>query len=438
MYDSELPLWHLFNRLQAAGLPLGIGEYQAVLQALRGGFGLADRAALRRLCATVWVNSPQEREILDFHFGQIFLPPVKKGEGGKGKGESRPQQHWSRPAIALLLTVTLGTAIAQVLARIQPETPLPQPEPTPELPEPTPTPGGPAVLPPEPQPESNRLPWFIGAGLLGLTTAIAFWQWQRRRRNVPVQSPNSPTRLTQILLHNTDEIQVAQAMQQQQAPTSAQRRFFSQAYFPVTHRQMKQSWRYLRRFQRQGRKTELDLAATVQRIGQQGLLLEPVLRSPRVNHTELLLLLDTDGSMVPFGRLAQNLAETAQTAGRLRRTTVYYFHNCPGAFLYRDRYHLEGVPLPQVLANHDPRPTVVLIFSDAGAARRGMNPTRIQQTQLFLQSCQARFGQVVWVNPLPESHWSETTAAEIAAQVPMFGLSRQGFQGAIDRLRGRS
>jgi hypothetical protein len=47
---KDLPLLELFTRLREAGLPLGIDDYQAVLQSLKAGYGLPDRAALARLC----------------------------------------------------------------------------------------------------------------------------------------------------------------------------------------------------------------------------------------------------------------------------------------------------------------------------------------------------------------------------------------------------
>lgn len=51
---NELPLQELFTRLREAGLPLGIGEYQLVLQSLQAGFGMTDKGALKRLQYLGW------------------------------------------------------------------------------------------------------------------------------------------------------------------------------------------------------------------------------------------------------------------------------------------------------------------------------------------------------------------------------------------------
>ncbi|MCT7997086.1 hypothetical protein [Laspinema olomoucense] len=52
MKINDLPLRELFDNLRQAGLVLGIEEYELLLEALMKGFGIADEAALKRLCKT--------------------------------------------------------------------------------------------------------------------------------------------------------------------------------------------------------------------------------------------------------------------------------------------------------------------------------------------------------------------------------------------------
>ncbi len=140
-------------------------------------------------------------------------------------------------------------------------------------------------------------------------------------------------------------------------------------YLPVTQRQMKQSWRYLRRFVRDGVPTELDIEATVRHIAQNGMLLNPILVPPRKNQTELSLLIDQDGSMVAFHSLSDRLVNTAVRGGKLGEAGIYYFHNCPIDYLYHDAKHQQAIPLEQWAGQVTRNRSVVLIFSDAGAAR---------------------------------------------------------------------
>jgi uncharacterized protein with von Willebrand factor type A (vWA) domain len=206
---------------------------------------------------------------------------------------------------------------------------------------------------------------------------------------------------------------------------------------PVTLRQMKQGWRYLRQFSREGAPTELDLEATIQQVSQQGILLSPVLVPRRTNRIELLLLIDRDGSMVPFHHFAQELADTAFRGGRFSRVRVRYFHNCPDESLYRDPYHLEAEPIDDCLLNLPKARTVCLIFSDAGAARGGLNSRRRRLTKFFLKELGQHVRYIAWLNPVPRQRWETTTAEDIATLVPMFEVNRQEFYRAIDVLRGR-
>src|SRR5438046_8141000 len=81
MSAYDLPLLKLFHRLRQEGLPLGIEEYELLLQALQAGFGVADQAALARLCKTLWIKAPDEDEeahLFDQHFKEIMSQPVAR------------------------------------------------------------------------------------------------------------------------------------------------------------------------------------------------------------------------------------------------------------------------------------------------------------------------------------------------------------------------
>jgi uncharacterized protein with von Willebrand factor type A (vWA) domain len=257
----------------------------------------------------------------------------------------------------------------------------------------------------------------------------------------PVPEPDEET-LTPISALNQelkDEVQVAQAIHQgtrSNSDTPLSSFTESSEYFPVTSRQMKQSWRYLRRFIRQGPPIELDVEATVQQMSRQGMLLHPVLKPRRVNRNELLLLVDQDGSMAPFHSLSERLAETAIQGGRLGKASIFYFHNCPIQHLYQDPYHQIAEPIGEILAKLHPEYAGILIFSDAGAARGAFSRERLDLTAEFLDQLRQKFRHIAWLNPLPRDHWTGT-AEEISKIVPMFELSRQGLNQAIDVLRGK-
>ncbi|NEQ10750.1 MAG: VWA domain-containing protein, partial [Moorea sp. SIO4E2] len=273
----------------------------------------------------------------------------------------------------------------------------------------------------------------IGGG--SLLTVWVFWNIIKSR-NRPQETLFKPV----LIIHEIDELQIAKTVRQSSRKTKpgfSDRIVITTGYYPVTRRQMKQSWRYLRSLVREGPRTELDIEATVNQIGRQGLLLEPVFISPRVNRTELLLLIDQGGSMIPFHRLSHRLTETALQAGRWGKTTIYYFHNCPVDYLYHDRDHLEAESITMIFSQLPVQWTVVLMFSDGGAARGGLNPQRIELTKAFLGQLKQQVRAMAWLNPMPCNRWNGTTAGEIRPLVPMFEFSREGLQNAINVLRVR-
>ncbi len=249
-----------------------------------------------------------------------------------------------------------------------------------------------------------------------------------------------PTITSETILKLEDDVRVAQMMSQAASRDETAYSQFIQTdeYLPVTRRQMKQSWRHLRRSVREGPPVELNVDATVKIIGRQGIFLDPVLIPRRVNRAELLLLIDQGGSMVPFHVLSRRLVETAVRGGRLGRAGIYYFHNCPLEYLYRDPAHCKAESLKSILNQSYQEQAGVLIFSDAGAARGGYDWERCELTKEFLRQFRQKLRYIAWLNPVPGKRWPGTTAGEIMQLAPMFDVSRRGLDNAISVLCGRT
>jgi uncharacterized protein len=467
---EELPLQELFTRLREAGLPLGLNDYQAVVKAMQGGYGVADRASLARLCRMLWVRSDDEQRVFEYCFAELMedsvnppiledlepgsVPPELWANGRFELLKNLLKSPWGIPIVIFLLGLMTWSAITLISRLSQPDkkpslptkpenvaiAPVPV-QPVPAVPQPAPSTPAPK---PQSSPAGIGVWWLfllqlLAAAVTAIGIILLLRRIQQSRSAKPKQRPShhpiQKNQSKQLLNDSHDEVQIAKAMQK-----SAHRNANAGSltdYLPVTQRQMKQSWRYLRRFVREGVPTELDVAATVRHIAQNGMLLNPVLVPPRRNQTELLLLIDQDGSMVAFHSLSVRLMETASRGGRLGDAGIYYFHNCPIDYLYHDPKHQEAEPLGDWFGQVSRSRSVVLIFSDAGAARGGVNPERIVGTKKFLAELRPQVRYVAWLNPLPKSRWEGTSAGVIAQLTPMFEISRQGMDGAISALRGR-
>ncbi|OCR02804.1 hypothetical protein BCD67_18255 [Oscillatoriales cyanobacterium USR001] len=208
-------------------------------------------------------------------------------------------------------------------------------------------------------------------------------------------------------------------------------------YFPADFQQMRQSWLTLNSPEFGSIPTEIDIDGTIADVQKNGIFFQPVLIPPRQPTIELLLLIDRQGSMVPFHSLGKQLKETA-VVGHFGNINCYYFENYPDGEFYRDPECYEGKGIKGVLSRLHPQRTAVLIFSDGGAARGKFNLERFEATEEFLRQIKPYSRTTVWLNPMPKERWEKTTAIAIASLtrfVTMFECHQRGFAKAIAQLQ---
>ena len=230
---------------------------------------------------------------------------------------------------------------------------------------------------------------------------------------------------------------------------------FTDAYMPLTYREMAHGWRYLRQRDDFRPSNRLDVEATVLHVAKEGLMLNPVFQQEALNSEDLLVIFaDRRGSMVPFHYLTDRLIEAALKEGGHRKAQVYYFYNCPAGHVYRNPNLTDPMPLGEVYAKIRHDRTNALVISDAGAARGNLNELRVQKTIEFLDGTtdgeetttykglqkQALF--VAWLNPMPRHRWGGTTAGAIHLQsptrmIPLMELGREGLLQAVHTLMGK-
>jgi uncharacterized protein with von Willebrand factor type A (vWA) domain len=205
---------------------------------------------------------------------------------------------------------------------------------------------------------------------------------------------------------------------------------------PLSKRDMAGAWRQFRRFSRSGPPEDLDVDATIAEICRTGLFLHPVLQPRRRNQAGLLLLIDRQGSMLPFSPFIEALVESILRGGLLGRVYTFYFHDCPESVLFTQANLTHSVLLEEVLSRYA-KDNSVLLISDAGAARGDYDGERVEETRRFVEILGNYTYLYAWLNPVPARRWSHTTAEEVAGFMPMLPLDRDGLNDAINVLRGQ-
>jgi uncharacterized protein with von Willebrand factor type A (vWA) domain len=207
-------------------------------------------------------------------------------------------------------------------------------------------------------------------------------------------------------------------------------------------RQIGVALRKLRKLARDQGPEELDLDESVDRSAKNADI-ELVFAPPKKNRVKLLLLMDVGGSMDPFAQLSEQLFSAAHHATHFNTFKSYYFHNCVYEKLYTNIERHEGVFTRDVLATLDRTWTVVFV-GDAW-----MSPYELSQDGSYFSYSQPKTAGIdwlkriaektkaqAWMNPEPRRIWNAPTVKAIGHVFPMFELTLDGLDRAVDHLRG--
>ncbi|MCQ4635208.1 VWA domain-containing protein [Anaerovorax odorimutans] len=215
-------------------------------------------------------------------------------------------------------------------------------------------------------------------------------------------------------------------------------------------RQFQMAFRKLRQYSSRvdGAKTELDIDQTIDKTCDNAGLLHLVYDKPRKNTVKLLLLIDSDGSMLPYSRLCNQLFQAVSKSNHFKDLKVYYFHNCIYDNLYNTPLCKRGdwIDTNWVLSNLDSEYKVIFVGDAAMAPselyRKGGNSViGLWNKELgidWFKKFDRRYKKKIWLNPIKESEWEWTYGAQTIQAVgevfPMFELSLDGLEKGIKKL----
>ncbi len=215
-------------------------------------------------------------------------------------------------------------------------------------------------------------------------------------------------------------------------------------------RQFQVAFRKLRQYssRMEGDRTVLDIDQTVDETCESGGMLKIVYDKPRKNTVKLLLLIDSDGSMMPYSQLCNRLFQAASKSNHFKDLKVYYFHNCIYDYLYTTPVcrREEWVDTNWVLGNLDSEYKVIFVGDAAMAPfelfRRGGNNViglfNEEPGIDWLNKFKKRYKKQIWLNPIEAKYWENLygreTLHEIAEIFPMFELTLDGLERGIKKL----
>ena len=208
-------------------------------------------------------------------------------------------------------------------------------------------------------------------------------------------------------------------------------------------RNIKLALRRLRKFAREGAEVELDMPDTIRSTARNAGYLDIKMVPERRNKVKLLILFDIGGSMDAHIRVCEELFSAARS--EFKHLEFFYFHNCLYEKLWKDnrRRHVDTFSTAQLLHTY-PSDYKIIFVGDAS-----MSPYEIaypggsvehwneEAGQVWIQRMADTYRSMVWLNPVPERHWSYTPSIQLLQQLSsnrMFPLTLGGLDSAMKEL----
>ena len=215
-------------------------------------------------------------------------------------------------------------------------------------------------------------------------------------------------------------------------------------------RSFQMAFRKLRQYSSRvdGQERVLDVDKTVDETCDNGGLLSLAYEKPRKNTVKVLLLIDSEGSMLPYSRLCNRLFQAVSRSNHFKDLKIYYFHNAIYDQLYTTPHCKirDSVETTWVFNRLDSDYKVIFVGDAAMAPSELYRPGGNAIIGLFnretgmewFQKFKKRFKKQIWLNPIEKKSWEWTYGAQtihdIGQVFPMFELTLDGLEKGIKKL----
>ncbi|MFX1237152.1 MAG: VWA domain-containing protein [Promethearchaeota archaeon] len=212
-------------------------------------------------------------------------------------------------------------------------------------------------------------------------------------------------------------------------------------------RQIKVALKRLRKLEEIGKKDELNMDKTIDETAKNGGDIEMVFEKRRKNNLKMVLIMDVGGSMTPYAHLVNLLFSAANQMSHWKDFKFYYFHNCPYDKFYFNalRKPDEAIDFEDFIVKYDKSYKCVMVGDAAMASweltERYGSIYYYHRNEMpgiyYIRELANHFrNNIVWLNPeVVDPRWMAWTRKVIAGIIPMYNLTIEGIEEAMDYLR---
>ena len=208
-------------------------------------------------------------------------------------------------------------------------------------------------------------------------------------------------------------------------------------------RNIKVALRRLRKWARDGAAEEFDLDGTIRATAEHGWL-DVQTRPERRNAVKVLLFLDVGGSMDPYIKVMEELFSAARS--EFKHLVPFYFHNCLYEGVWRDnarRWNAQ-TPTAEVLRTYGADYKCIFVGDASMSPYEILHPGganehwNTEAGQVWLNRACTQWPNHLWINPVPEAHWSYTQSIRLIGEIfqgRMVPMTLEGIARGIKELR---
>jgi uncharacterized protein with von Willebrand factor type A (vWA) domain len=205
-------------------------------------------------------------------------------------------------------------------------------------------------------------------------------------------------------------------------------------------RQLKLALKRLRRLTRSGFHWELNLEQTIKKTSENAGYLDLQFQRAQENTVNILLLLDVGGSMDEHIERCSQLFSAARY--EFKNLKTYYFHNCIYERLWEDNHRRRQnfIPTTDILNRYNSDYKVIFVGDAAMSPyeitmRHGSVEHYNEEAGItWLQRFKKQFPNMIWLNPTPKAEWEYTHSIGLLENFMdgrMFPLTLRGLEDGV-------
>ena len=211
-------------------------------------------------------------------------------------------------------------------------------------------------------------------------------------------------------------------------------------------RNIKLALKRLRILTREGIHEELDLPTTIDKTCRNAGYLDIEMQASKKNRVKVLLFMDSGGSMDPNMDLVSQLFSAAKT--EFKHLEYFYFHNCIYESVWKDNRlrHSDRIPTFDIIHKYNSDYRVIILgdatmspheILSAGGSVEHFND---ESGAAWLQRIKDHFPYTIWLNPTGEYYWVSIYSLNWLKEFfggNMFPMTLDGMSKAMKTLKGK-